>query len=65
MYYGNLSGGSSSGATETDKTLKKPGVAADAEATGKALEEKVTGKGIGFVINDFGGLDAIYDDKEV
>ncbi len=65
MYYGNLSSGSSSGATETDKTLKKPGVAADAEATGKALEEKVTGKGISFVINGSGGLDAVFDDEEV
>lgn len=62
--YGSLTGGGSGGTTGTDKTLKKSGVPADAEATGLALEEKVTGKGISLFINDSGGLAATYDDGE-
>ncbi len=65
MYYGNLSGGGSSGTVETDKTLKKANAPADAEATGLAIEGKAAGKGISFVINDSGGLDVVYDDEEV
>ena len=47
---------------ETDKTMTKENIAADAKKTGEILENKANGKGITFSINESGGLTATYDD---
>lgn len=48
---------------ETDTTLSKENVAADAASTGKALDGKVNGSGIILSINDSGGLRVTYNSE--